>query len=245
MASSALDLTSRLLRRERLIVAGGVTLLVFLCWWLIIDGAGMPEGMAAMQAPPFAALALMWWLMMLAMMLPSAAPAVLLYARVRHMGNGHADIAATWVFLAGYVVVWLAFSIVTAFAQTLLTGPSMALDNRVAEGAVLMCAGLYQLSPLKAACVKQCRSPADFISRYWQPRWDGAVRLGMRHGLYCLGCCWMLMALLFVGGVMNLIWVVGLTLIVAIEKLARRGQLIGRATGVALAAWGVAKLAGV
>jgi len=245
MASSAPDLTSRLLRRERLIVAGGVTLLVLLCWWFVLNGAGMQSDMAAMQPPPFGALVLMWWLMMLAMMLPSAAPAVLLYARVRHMRNRDADIAATWVFLAGYLFVWLAFSIAAALAQTLLTGPSMALDDRVAEGAVLLLAGIYQLSPLKAACVTQCRSPAEFISRYWQPRWDGAVRLGIRHGLYCLGCCWMLMALLFVGGVMNLLWVVALTLIVAIEKLAPHGQLIGRAAGLGLVAWGIAKLVGV
>src|SRR5690348_2610969 len=242
MASSAPDFTSLLLRRERLIVAAGLALLVLLCWLFVIDGAGMPQGMAAMQTPPFGALLSMWWLMMLAMMLPSAAPAVLLYARVRHIRGGDAEIGASSVFLGGYLATWLVFSLIAALAQKLLTGPSMALDNRFLEAGVLLAAGVYQLSPLKAACLRECRSPAEFISRHWRPGWDGAVRLGVRHGVYCLGCCWTLMALLFVGGVMNLVWVVGLTLVVAAEKLTPRGQLIGRAAGIVLVAWGLAKL---
>jgi predicted metal-binding membrane protein len=244
MASSAPDLTTRLLRRERLIVAGGLALLVLLCWLFVIDGAGMPTGMAAMQTPPFGALVLMWWLMMLAMMVPSAAPAVLLYGRVRQIRGGDAQIGATSVFLGGYLATWLAFSLIAALAQKLLTGPSMTLDNRFLEAGVLLAAGVYQLSPLKAACLRECRSPAEFISRHWRPGWDGAVRLGVRHGLYCLGCCWTLMALLFVGGVMNLVWVVALTLVVATEKLAPAGRLVGRAAGVLLIAWALAKLTG-
>ena len=244
MASSAPDLTTRLLRRERLIVAGGLALLVLLCWWFVIGGAGMPRGMAAMQTPPFGALVLMWWLMMLAMMLPSAAPAVLLYAQARQIRGRDVEIAASWIFLAGYLATWFVFSLIASFAQTLLTGPSMALDNRVLEAGVLIAAGVYQLTPLKSACLRECRSPAEFISRHWRPGWDGAAQLGLRHGLYCLGCCWTLMALLFVGGVMNLLWVVGLTLIVAAEKLAPRGEIIGRIAGAALVTWGLAKLAG-
>jgi predicted metal-binding membrane protein len=92
--------------------------------------------------------------------------------------------------------------------------------------------------------VRQCRSPAQFVSRHWQPGWDGAIWLGMRHGAYCVGCCWLLMALLFVGGIMNLLWIAGLTLLVAIEKLAPRGALFGRAVGLALIVWGLAKVAG-
>src|SRR5689334_23660027 len=163
MASSAPDFTSLLLRRERLIVAGGLALLVLLCWLFVIGGAEMPQGMAAMQKPPFGALLLMWWLMMLAMMLPSAAPAVLLYAQVRQIRGGDVDIAASWVFLAGYLVTWFAFSLIAASAQMLLTGPSMALENRFLEAGVLIAAGAYQLTPLKTACLRQCRSPAQFI----------------------------------------------------------------------------------
>jgi predicted metal-binding membrane protein len=241
--SSAPDLTSRILRHERAIVLAGVALLALIGWWYIAVGAGMRGGMA-MQAPPFPALVLMWWLMMLAMMLPSAVPAVLLYARVRAIRGGDGAVAQTWVFLVGYLAVWLLFSIIAAVTQRLLTGPSMALHNRYAEGAVLVAAGLYQLSPLKNACLSRCRSPAQFLSRHWRAGWAGAVRLGILHGADCVGCCWMLMALLFVGGVMNLWWIVGLTAIVTVEKLMPRGELFGRAAGAALIGWGVVRLAG-
>jgi predicted metal-binding membrane protein len=179
---------------------------------------------------------------MVAMMLPSATPAILLYARVREMRNGDARISETWVFLAGYAAVWLLFSLAAAGLQYLVTGASMALDDPLAEAVVLIAAGLYQLSPLKSACLGQCRAPVQFISRHWRPGAAGAVRLGVLHGAYCVGCCWMLMALLFVGGVMNLWWVVALTLLVAIEKLVNGGQWLARATGVALIAWGLALL---
>jgi predicted metal-binding membrane protein len=197
-----------------------------------------------MQPPPLTALILMWWVMMVAMMLPSATPAVLLYARVRRSSGGGAAIAQPLVFLAGYLAAWLLFSVGAALAQSVLTGSSMALSSRAAQGAVFIAAGLYQLSPLKSACLSQCRSPAQFISRYWRPRWEGAVRLGVMHGAYCVGCCWLLMALLFVGGVMNLSWVVALAVLVAIEKLVPRGQWIGRAAGAALLLWGVSKALG-
>jgi predicted metal-binding membrane protein len=198
--------------------------------------------MEAMRAPPVGALIVMWWLMMVAMMLPSAVPAILLYARLKQRNEGRA-IGATWIFLGGYLAMWLLFSIAAAVAQSLLAGPSMALDSRVAQATVLIAAGLYQLSPLKSACVSQCRSPAEFLSRHWRPGPAGTLRLGVIHGAYCLGCCWMLMALLFVGGVMNLLWVIGLTIIVATEKLAPGGPLLGRAGGAALIAWGVIRLA--
>ncbi|MGN6850392.1 MAG: DUF2182 domain-containing protein [Sphingomicrobium sp.] len=219
-------------------MAAGVGLLALLSWWFVVAGGGMPDSMAQ-RPPPFGALVLMWWLMMMAMMLPSAAPAILLYARVRQAWNDGPRIAQTWVFLCGYVAVWLLFSLGAALAQRLSTGGSMALDNRYAEAALLAAAGAYQLSPLKSACVGACRSPAQFISRHWRPGWDGAIRLGLMHGIYCLGCCWLLMALLFVGGVMNLLWVLGLTFIVAVEKLAPRGVLIGRVAGVVLVGCGL------
>ena len=244
--SSAPDLTSRILRHERAIVVSGVALLALVGWWYISAGAGMPVGgMAAMREPPLPALILMWWLMMVAMMLPSAVPAILLYARVREIRGSDGAIAQTWVFLAGYLAVWLLFSIVAGGAQRLVTGPSMALHDRYAEGAVLIAAGLYQLSPLKNACLSRCRSPAQFLSRHWRPAWGGAVRLGMLHGADCVGCCWMLMALLLVGGVMNLWWIVGLTAIVTIEKLVPFGDWFARAAGAALVVCGVLRMAGI
>lgn len=247
MASSAQppELTSRILRHDRLIVATTIALLVAFSWWFLGSGAGMPHDSAMMDMapPPISALALMWWLMMVAMMLPSAAPAILLYGRVRTMRGGDSAIAQTWVFLAGYVGVWLLFSVAAAAAQALLTGPAMRLDEPRLASAVLIAAGAYQLTPLKAACLRQCRSPAQFISRHWRPGQAGAVRLGVLHGAYCVGCCWLLMALLFVGGVMNFIWIAGLTVVVGIEKLLPRGEWIGRAAGVALVVWGLARLA--
>ena len=238
MGSSAADLTGRVLRRERLIVAISLALLVALSWWYIATGAGM----RAMQ-PPFGALVLMWWLMMVAMMLPSAAPAVMLYSRVR-ASRDDTTIAQSWVFLAGYLLVWLLFSILAAAAQRLIADPATALGNRWAGGALLIVAGVYELTPLKNACLGRCRSPAEFISRNWRPGAAGAVRLGVLHGVDCLGCCWMLMLLLFAGGVMNLLWIVGLTLIVAIEKLLPRGEWFAPAVGMALIACGAIRLAG-
>ena len=237
------DLSSRILRHERWLVAAGIALLVALSWWFLAAGAGIDHAghMTGMQ-PPLGALVLMWWLMMVAMMLPSAAPAVLLYGRVRQVRGGDSAVAQTWVFLAGYLAVWLLFSLLAAGLQRLLTGPAMALEAPGVASAVLIAAGLYQLSPLKSACLRQCRSPAQFISRHWRPGAAGAVRLGILHGAYCVGCCWMLMALLFVGGVMNFAWIAALTLIVGAEKLLPHGQWISRFAGVALIAWGTARL---
>jgi len=236
------DLTSRLLRHERLIVFAGVALLALLSWWFVAAGAGMRAMTATMQAPPFGALILMWWLMMVAMMLPSATPAILLYARVRESRGDESSIAQTPVFLAGYLSIWLLFSILAAFAQGLLAGPSMTLGNRWAESALLIAVGVYELTPLKKGCLTRCRSPAEFLTRHWRPGWGGAVRLGVLHGADCLGCCWMLMALLFVGGVMNLLWIVGLTLIVTVEKLLPRGDWFGCAVGAALIALGLVRI---
>ena len=235
MASSAADLTARLLRHERAIIACTVALLTALSWAFLLRDAQM-----TMMEPPLTAIIAMWWLMMLAMMLPSATPAILLYARVRQTRAGDASIAQTWVFLVGYLAVWLLFSIVAASVQSLVTDSSMALRSRAAQGAVLVAVGLYQLSPLKSACVSQCRSPGQFISRHWRPGREGALRLGVIHGAFCVGCCWMLMGLLFVGGVMNLLWVVGLTLLVASEKLLPGGSLLAKVSGVAFILWGLA-----
>ena len=237
MASSAADLTARLLRHERAIIACLVALLTALSWAFLLRDAQM-----TMMEPPLTAIIAMWWLMMLAMMLPSATPAILLYARVRQTRAGDASIAQTWVFLVGYLAVWLLFSIVAASVQSLVTDSSMALRSRAAQGAVLVAVGLYQLSPLKSACVSQCRSPGQFISRHWRPGWEGAFRLGVIHGAYCVGCCWMLMGLLFVGGVMNLLWVVGLTILVAAEKLLPGGSLLAKVSGIAFILWGFARV---
>jgi predicted metal-binding membrane protein len=234
MESSAADLTAKVLRHERAVIASTVALLAALGWAYLLRDMPM-HGME----PPLTALIAMWWLMMLAMMLPAATPAILLYARVRRARSGDAVIGQTWVFVAGYLAVWLAFSIAAALMQSAFADSSMRLSGSLATSLLLILAGAYQLSPFKSACLSQCRTPAQFISRHWRPGWDGAIRLGVLHGAYCVGCCWLLMALLFVGGVMNLLWVIGLTVLVAAEKLMPAGQLLPRISGIALIAWGI------
>ena len=201
--------------------------------------------MEGMTPPPgWPLIAAMWAVMMVAMMLPSAAPAILLYATVHRHSMGAVDTPPTAAFMSGYLFCWIGFAMLAAALQLAFASPmSMALDNRAASAALLIAAGLYQLSPLKDACLSRCRSPAEFITRHYRPGAWGAARLGLLHGAYCVGCCWLLMALLFAGGVMNLLWVAALTLLVAAEKLLPGGQWIARIAGVALIAWGAILLA--
>lgn len=231
----------RLLIGQRTIVVGAIVLLVLLCWSFLVSGAGIPDMEMSMAPVGLGALVLMWWLMMLAMMLPSAAPAILLYTRVREQ-RGVGSVVSPWLFALGYALVWLAFSMMAANLQALTATPAMTFADPRAASALLVAAGLYQLSPVKGACLSNCRSPAQFLSRYWRPGAGGAIRLGIIHGAYCVGCCWLLMALLFVGGVMNFAWIVALTILIAIEKLLPRGEWFGRAVGVALIGWGAARL---
>jgi predicted metal-binding membrane protein len=217
------------------------------------DGLG---GMAMAMTPtvwtPGYALLMvsMWWVMMVAMMLPSAAPMVLLFAlfnrRQREKGAAH---VATSAFAWGYVLVWGGFSSMATALQWGLerTGvlSSMMASTSIVLGAVLLiAAGLYQLTPLKQACLHHCRSPIAFISQRWRPGASGALRMGVEHGAFCVGCCWFLMGLLFYGGVMNLYWIIGLALFVLLEKTIPAGPWVGRITGGALIVWGSLLLLG-
>lgn len=194
----------------------------------------------------------MWWVMMIAMMSPSATPAILLYALVYRQAlspsQTQSKLAPTGVFTAGYLLVWLGFSVVAATLHWLLaryeivSPMAMGSQDRWFSAGVLIAAGLYQLSPLKNVCLSHCRAPASFLSRHWRPHALGALRLGALHGAYCVGCCWLLMLLLFVGGVMNLVWIAALALFVLIEKVWPAGRWMGRIAGIALIGWGVATL---
>jgi predicted metal-binding membrane protein len=265
-AAEPITVAERVVKRDRLVVAAGLAAIALLAWLFVLDGAGTGMSVRAMTTwrfpPPLmpaadrfwpaaywlVALA-MWWVMMTAMMLPSAAPAILLYARVvRHAGRQQALASApfsTALFAAAYLLAWLAFSAGAVGGQWALErlGLTHAMTmwslDRWLSGAILVAAGLYQLSPVKALCLRQCRMPAEFIARHWRPGAAGALRLGVRHGLYCVGCCWMLMALLFVGGIMNLVWVAGLALFVLAERLLPVGGVVARAGGAALIAGGV------
>jgi len=220
-----------------------------------MDMAGMD--MAGMAEPPPASAATwiltaaMWQAMMIAMMAPAAAPTILLYAQVHRyaVAEGRAErLAPTGAFAAGYVLVWLGFSVVAAGLQWELqrsgfvSTATMGSQSRWFSALVLVAAGLYQLSPLQHVCLDHCRSPAEFLSRHWRPGAVGAVSLGMRHGVYCLGCCWLLMLLLFVGGVMNLAWIAALAVLVLAEKVLPGGRWVARGAGVAMLAWGAATL---
>ena len=187
---------------------------------------------------------IMWWVMMIAMMLPSAAPMILLYARVvrhnRKLSGETGAIVPTAVFLLGYLLAWLVFSLGATLLQWLLErsglvhGMMMWSNSYLLTALLLVGAGLYQLSPLKYACLAHCQSPAAFLSRYWRNGWSGALHMGVAHGLYCVGCCWTLMLLLFAGGIMNLVWIAGLAVLVLLEKLVRRPALVVRSTGIIL-----------
>jgi predicted metal-binding membrane protein len=271
-----------LLRRDRIVTLAALVILCALAWLYIVKGAGLgmsarqmttlaffphqQAGEAMLEMPgmqvdtersawgfnTWALMIGMWWIMMIAMMTPSAAPTILLYARVHRAALAREpcrdEAAPIGAFAAGYLSVWLAFSVAAAALHYaleragLVSTMMMGSRSRWLSGAVLIAAGLYQLSPLKSVCLRQCRAPASFLARHWRPHAAGALRLGIKHGAYCVGCCWMLMALLFVGGVMNLIWIAALTTMVLIEKVLPRGQWIGRSAGVALAGWGIATL---
>jgi predicted metal-binding membrane protein len=254
------------LRRERALIAAGLTAVVVLAWLYLWRGAGM--GMSALDMTTLSLfphrqadvggemistwplVAAMWWVMMIAMMTPSAAPLMLLYGLVlrRHAAPGQNTYLLSLVLLAGYLVVWLAFSLAAAALQMalqpagLLSAMMLWSKSAALSAAVLAAAGIYQLSNLKHACLAHCRSPVRFLTEHWRPGYSGSFVLGIRHGGYCVGCCWMLMALLFVGGVMNLIWIAVLTLIVLAEKLLPAGAMIGKLLGALLIVWAVATL---
>ncbi len=250
----------RVMARDTWIVLFSVSLIVLLAGIYTLQGVGMNMSaleMARMAGPigepmpmgtspewtwQYALLILvMWWIMMIAMMTPSAAPTLLLYTALKRHGSerDHAT-QLSLLFLTGYLVVWGEFSMLAASLQWaterlgVTDGPMMTLNSRVAAGIVLLAAGLFQFSSLKAACLKQCSSPAQFLSEHRRKgRW-GALRMGMKHGYYCFGCCWALMALLFVGGIMNLYWIVGLALYVLAEKIVPYPRAFARVTGVLL-----------
>lgn len=256
-AAGALD---ALLRRDRLLVLAGITGVTLLAWlWLApmaLDMKGAMDGparwmMDARWDLSYALLMLaMWAAMMIGMMLPSAAPTLLLYAAVvRRSAQPPAGSArCVSAFALGYVFAWTAYSLAATalqwqLARAVLLTPMMASAVPRFSGALLILAGAFQLSPWKRACLGACRAPAAFIAQHWRPGAKGALRMGLAHGALCVGCCWALMLLLFVGGVMSLGWIAALSAFVLIEKLLPLGERGGRLAGCALVAAGVWLLA--
>ena len=245
-----------LLRHERALVLASLAVVIVLAWAWLLAGAGlhmdemdMGGGQIMLMAPAWtpgyaATIVIMWIVMMAAMMLPSAAPAILLVAALtRQRGERH-TVASSWQFALGYLAVWAAFSLAATGLQFALDRAGL-LSGAMASGSValaallLIAAGVYQWTPWKQACLSQCQSPVDFLTRYWRRGPLGPLRAGAWHGAFCLGCCWMLMGLLFVGGLMNIFWIAGLALLVLIEKLFPFGRRASQITGAALVGWGV------
>lgn len=260
------------LRRDRVIVAAAVVVLTALAWvyvwWLStdMDMGGMdmsdfrmiPAGMGLMMpatalwtVTEFAFVFVMWSVMMIGMMTPSVAPMLLIYARVgREAAQQGKPLAASTYFAAGYLLTWIGFALLATSAQwalerSALLTPTMAGAGDIFGGAVLVAAGIYQWTPLKDACLRQCQAPWWFIQHRGGFRADarGALALGACHGAYCIGCCWALMALLFVGGVMNVLWIAAIAILVLAEKVLPTGRVISLTAGAGLFAGGTWLLA--
>ena len=241
----------RILRNDRILVVIALATLSVLAWFYLVVLArdmamgdmslmGMGAVLARWSPATFALMLVMWWVMMVGMMVPSAAPMILLFATVTRKQSGDENPGPRIaIFAAAYLLIWAGFSLLAALAQWALTeaallSPMMVGNSEWLIIALLAAAGAYQLSPLKQACLGKCRSPLSFLLTRWQPGDLGALKMGLAHGAYCLGCCWLLMALLFVGGVMNLFWVATIAVLVLAEKVLPRGDLVGRLAGIAM-----------
>ena len=248
------------LRRDRMVLVAGLVVVLGMAWGWLVTGAGMEMSAVEMTAmagmdgwlmrPAVWTLAYavlifaMWWVMMVAMMLPSAAPMLLLFARVnRKDKEAGAPLVPIALFAAGYLLVWGGFCAVATALQwglelARLLSPMLVTTNKWLGAGILIAAGLSQFTPLKAICLRHCRTPLGFLLGSWRSGRLGALRMGLEHGAFCLGCCWFLMALLFFGGVMNLYWIAGLAVFVLLEKTIPLGHWLGRVAGVVLVAWG-------
>ena len=244
--------------RDRYIALSAIVVLSALAWAYMFHVASSMDSMvsgspamSAMQAAPmawgitdFTMMFAMWSVMMVAMMLPSATPMILLFTKVSRAreadGRPRTSIG---LFVLGYVLAWTGFSVLaTTLNWWLHVGGQltfmMGRVTPIASGIVLISAGLFQWSPWKYTCLDHCRSPIAFLTTHWREGVLGPLRMGLHHGDYCLGCCWLLMALLFVLGVMNLVWIAVLTSFILLEKIMSRGRLLSRAAGVGMIAWG-------
>jgi predicted metal-binding membrane protein len=258
MSAARRTLVEETFRHDRAALVATLVILPLACWaWIVPMARDMYGAMSGPSAwmmtpvwdtPHVLLLLAMWVAMMAGMMLPSAAPVLLLYAgAVRHRAGNGAAARAVYGMTAGYLVVWAAFSVGATALQLglrslLLLSPMMILTSGRLAGAVLAAAGIYQLTPLKSRCLTWCSAPVDFLTRRWRGE-TSAFRLGLEHGILCVGCCWALMLLLFAGGVMNVAVIGVLTALVLFEKLAGLGRRAVRVTGAALIVLGLLGMA--
>lgn len=236
-----------LLRQDRAVILAGITLLALTAWGYLAHLVREMGPMDRCGPVELALLVVMWAVMMVAMMLPSVAPLILMFARANRQKGADRVVGPAGILLAGYLLAWMGYSVPAAMLQwrlhaEALLSPAMASSSPVLGGFLLLAAGAFQLTPLKGACLVRCRSPLAFLMSDWRPgRW-GALVMGLKHGAYCVGCCWLLMILMFVAGAMNLLWMAALAVFVLAEKIAPRGDRIARLAGAALIAAGAVLL---
>ena len=258
MSSASLISAADLARRDRLVLVTCAAFLTLLAWLAMAAGhGGLVPSTTTLAAPhhhPAGSTGLllvfaMWMLMMVAMMLPPVMPWILLIAGgVRRRAPGRSPLSPTAAFVIGYFTAWLPYAAVAAVAQVVLQNMGWLAGadlraGRMVAGVLLLLAGLFQLTPLKTACLKHCRSPLSFFLSRWRDGPSGAWSMGFRHGLFCLGCCWALMAISFGLGVMNLAWMALLTVLLCIEKIAPAGHVWSRLAGAGFLVWGAALIA--
>ena len=241
------------LRNDRRVVAASLALIAALAWIYLWRGALAMDDMSRQMdmsfpmamTPNFALTFGMWAVMMVGMMLPSAAPTILLYATlVRKQSEARPALAAAWIFTAGYLAAWTSFSLLAAALQVglehaMLLSSMMVSANQALSAAILIAAGVYQVLPLKDVCLSSCRNPLLFLTMRWRAGALGAFRMGAEHGVYCVGCCGILMLVLFVAGVMNLLWVALIAAFVFIEKLLPFPKYTSRVASLALIGAGI------
>ncbi len=246
-----------ILKRDRAIVLSGLVGITILAWLYTIslshdvtDAAGGHAAIAHPQQRSLGAVDLtllfvMWVVMMIAMMVPTATQMILTFAAIeRKNADGRNPLRRTAIFLLGYVVAWSLYAALATLGQwgllsAALVSPIGVSESALFGGALLIAAGIFQWTPLKHACLARCRSPFAFLMTEWRSGDRGALRMGWRHGIYCVVCCWALMLLLFVLGMMNILWLAALTAFVMLEKAAPGGHLVGHLAGVGLVGWGI------
>ena len=232
------------LRRQRNVILALLLTLAAMSWVVVIRQPGMGGAAGSTMGMTIPLFLVAWVAMMVAMMFPTAAPMIMMFATVsagkKHRGQ---PFVPTWIFVGSYLLVWIGFGVLAygvAVGVDALSRQSMWVMNNAARagGILLLSAGLYQLSPLKNVCLAKCRSPLSFILTSWRDGHAGTVWMGLKHGAYCLGCCWLLFAILFPLGIMNMAATVALTLLIFAEKSLPIGTLIGRLAGAALIGYG-------
>lgn len=247
-----------LARRDLIPLLGALAALVALCWLYLIkmsrdmvamNSADTVMGITPWSAVDFFLMFAMWAVMMVGMMVPTAIRSVMIFAQIgaRAAEQGRTFVSGYW-FIAGYVLIWTFFSVAATLLQWVLNqsallSPTMVSSSSFLGACLLISAGAWQFSPVKDACLRHCQSPTMYLATHFRQGIYGALNLGIRHGSYCLGCCWLLMGLLFVGGVMNLWWIAAITAFVLAEKLLPAKLRVSRLSGSAMIVTGVAYLA--